>query len=72
MEDESVISGSSESIGPAPGAAVEPSAMSDRPSSWLVLAFIALLSLLAVLGTTGAAAAASTLLGGPPVDCGGP
>ena len=40
-------------------------------SRGLALAFVALLSILVLLGTTGIAAAASTLLGGGPYDCGG-
>jgi hypothetical protein len=42
-----------------------------RPSSWLALAFVALLSALVLIGTTGIGAAAASLLEGP-YGCGGP
>jgi hypothetical protein len=43
-----------------------------RPSRWLALAFVGLLSTLVLLGTTGVGAAAANLLAGPEFVCGGP
>jgi len=43
-----------------------------HPSRWLALAFVALLSVLVLLGTTGVGAAAANLLAGPEFACGGP
>jgi hypothetical protein len=72
MEHERVNSPTDDATGSAAGVAIDHSGIGDRPSTLVVLAFIALVSALALLGTSGVAAAASTFLGGPPVDCGGP
>ena len=72
MEDEQVGLPAGEPVEPASDAPAEQQGIEGSPSRWLVLAFAALLSILVLLGTTGIGAAASTLLGGPPVDCGGP
>ena len=72
MDNELLSIGAGEPDESAPDAQVEQPWTDRPPSRWLVLAFAALLSILVLLGTTGIGAAASTLLGGQPVDCGGP
>lgn len=60
-----------ELVDPARDVPAEPQGTERRPSRWLVLAFVALLSMLALLGTTDIGAAASSLLGGGAYGCGG-
>lgn len=60
-----------EPVDPARDLPAEPEETERGPSRWLVLAFVALLSTLVLLGTTGIGAAASSLLGGGANGCGG-
>jgi len=70
--DERPLPSTDEPIGPASDAPTEQPATERRSSRWLVLAFVALLSTLVLIGTTGIGAAAASLLGGPEFVCGGP
>lgn len=69
--DPGIAPSADEPVDPARDLPAEPEGTERGPSRWLVLAFVALLSTLVLLGTTGIGAAASSLLGGGANGCGG-